>query len=268
MHSHAAGALLAADSGPQFEGPSIGEFYPPPIFSIGSFEFTRILGIRVIMLIVLVLLFWLSTRHLHVVPGRWQGFLEWAIDIPRKGIAIDVLGEKDGKRFAPLIVSIFFMVLFFNVTGIIPLFNMPGTALIGTPLVLAVVAYIAFIYAGVKKNPVGFFKNALFPPGVPWPLYIIVAPIEFVSTFIIRPVTLTLRLLMNMVVGHLLLVLCFLATWFFWFTLSSGWIVLGVVTLGFGIAFTFLEILVIVLQAYVFAILTAVYIQLALLDEH
>ena len=76
-------------------------------------------------------------------------------------------------------------------------------------------SYVTFIYAGVKKSPKNFFKNSLFPSGVPWPIYIIVTPIEFISTFIIRPVTLTLRLLMNMMVGHLLLVLFFAATQFF-----------------------------------------------------
>ena len=160
------------------------------------------------------------------------------------------------------------MVLVMNITGIIPLFNIAGTSVIGVPLVLALVSYITFIYAGIKKHPGAFFKNALFPSGVPWFLYFIVTPIEFVSMFILRPVTLTLRLLMNMIVGHLLLVLFFAATHFFFFGLSGGYIAFGVGTLAFGIVFTFFEILVAVLQAYVFTLLTAVYLQLALADEH
>ena len=99
-------------------------------------------------------------------------------------------------------------------------------------------------------------------------LYIIVTPLEIISTFIIRPVTLTLRLLMNMIVGHLMLVLFFSATQFFVFTLGSGWIALGAGTLAFGFAFTLFEVLVAFLQAYVFTILTAVYIQLAVAEEH
>ena len=72
---------------------------------------------------------------------------------------------------------------------------------------LAIVAYVVFIYAGIKKHGVGrYFKNQLFPAGVPWPLYILLTPVEFLSTFILRPITLTLRLLMNMVAGHMLLV--------------------------------------------------------------
>jgi F-type H+-transporting ATPase subunit a len=103
---------------------------------------------------------------------------------------------------------------------------------------------------------------------VPWPLYIIVTPIELISTFIVRPVTHTLRLLMNMIVGHLLLVLFFLATSFFFFEANGLYKLFGIGTIAFGLAFTVLELLVIVLQAYVFTILTAVYLQLALADEH
>ena len=136
------------------------------------------------------------------------------------------------------------------------------------PLTLAVISYVTFIYAGMKKSPLGFWKNSLFPSGVPWPVYIIVTPLEFISTFIIRPVTLTLRLMMNLVVGHMILVLCFSATAFFMFTAGGGWAALGVGTLAFGGAFTIFEILVVVLQSYVFTVLTAIYIQLAVAEEH
>ena len=190
------------------------------------------------------------------------------LDFVRVNIAHDLLGRKDGNRFLPILTTIFFMILFMNITGIIPFLNIAGTSIVAVPLTLAVVSYVTFIYAGVKKNPGKFFKNALFPAGVPWPVYIVVTPIELISTFIIRPVTLTLRLLMNMVVGHLLLVLCFAATQFFFFTAGGGWAALGVGTLAFGFAFTLFEILVAFLQAYVFTILTAVYIQLAVAEEH
>ena len=140
--------------------------------------------------------------------------------------------------------------------------------MIGVPLVLAAAAYVTFIYAGVRKHGVRFFKNALFPSGVPPAFYVLVTPIEFLSTFILRPVTLALRLLMNMIAGHLLLVLCFSATQFFFFQAEGLMSLFGAGTLLFGFAFTLFEILVAVLQAYVFTLLTTVYIQLALADEH
>ncbi|MEY5023746.1 MAG: synthase subunit, partial [Actinomycetota bacterium] len=107
-----------------------------------------------------------------------------------------------------------------------------------------------------------------FPAGVPKAFYTLVTPIEFLSTFILRPVTLALRLLMNMIAGHLLLVLCFSATQFFFFEADGFFKLFGAGTLLFGFAFTVFEILVAVLQAYVFTLLTTVYIQLALADEH
>ena len=104
---------------------------------------------------------------------------------------------------------------------------------------------------------------------MPKALYLIVTPIEFLSTFIMRPVTLTLRLLMNMIAGHMLLVLCFSATAFFLALQPVGvFNFLSIGTLAFGFIFTIFELLVAVLQAYVFAFLTAAYIQLALVDEH
>jgi F-type H+-transporting ATPase subunit a len=215
-----------------------------------------------------VLVFWLGTRRMTVVPGRGQSIVEMGLGFVRNNIAHDLLGRKDGDRFLPLLTTIFFMILFMNITGIIPFLNIAGTAIIGVPLTLAVVSYVTFIYAGIKKSPKNFFKNSLFPSGVPWPIYFIVTPIELISTFIVRPVTLTLRLLMNMMVGHLLLVLFFSATSFFLLDMGGWWSALAAGSLAFGFAFTLFEILVALLQAYVFALLTAVYIQLAVAEEH
>jgi F-type H+-transporting ATPase subunit a len=228
----------------------------------------RIILVRLLAVVALVLVFWLGTRKMRVVPGRFQGTIEMALNLVRVNIAEDLLGEKDGKRFLPLLTTIFFLVWFMNVTGIIPGLNIAGTSVIGMPLVLAIAAYLAFVYAGLRKHPVAFLKNSLLPPGVPWPLYIIVTPIEFVSTFILRPVTLTLRLLMNMVVGHFLLILFFSSTHFFVLYSDSWMAFFGIGTIGFSIAFTFFELLVATLQAYVFTLLTAVYLQLALAEEH
>ncbi|SDS44007.1 F0F1 ATP synthase subunit A [Agrococcus carbonis] len=272
--------LASAGTEPEpFHPPSLADFFPPvflfaepavawfeddsPIFGIN-----RIMLVRFIAAAALILIFVLGTRKMRLIPTRGQSMIELGLGFVRDGIAYDLLGEKDGKRFLPIITTIFFMVLAMNLTGVIPFLNIAGTSVIGVPLVLALVAYGAFIYAGVKKHPGAFFKNSLFPSGVPWPLYIIVAPLEFISTFVLRPITLTLRLMMNLLVGHLMLVLFFAATHFFIFSLGGGWTALGAGTLVFGFAFTIFEIFVSLLQAYVFAILTAIYIQLALAEEH
>lgn len=259
-----------------FEAPSINEFYPQVIFFEGTwFEINRIMLIRFLVLTIILLLFTMwanrfrkSVATASYVPSRFQMFGEIALNFVRKSIAHEQLGEKDGDRFLPLLTTIFFVVLGMNITGIIPGLNIAGTSVIGLPLVLAAAAYFTFIYAGVKKHGVHFFKNALFPSGVPPAFYVLVTPIELLSTFILRPVTLALRLMMNMIAGHLLLVLCFTATQFFFFNTDGIFKLMGLGTFTFGFVFTLFEMLVAFLQAYVFTLLTTVYIQLSLADEH
>jgi F-type H+-transporting ATPase subunit a len=255
-----------------FHGPSINDFFPDPILFAGTpFELNRLMLIRLIVVAALVLILWLGTRNMKVIPGRGQAALEFVLGFVRNSIVIQTLGEKDGKRFMPLIMTIFFVTLGMNITGVIPPLLLAGTSVIGLPMIMAIIAYVAFVYAGIKKFGFRYFKNQLIIPGVPIVLVPFLALLEFLSTFILRPVTLTLRLLMNMVAGHMLLVLCFSATQFFLFTvLADGNFLglLGVGTFAFGIAFTLLEIFVAALQAYVLAILTAIYLQLSLAEEH
>lgn len=265
--------IVTADSGGGgFKGPSLGDFFPGALLFAGTpFELNRIMAIRILVVIALLLILGLGTRRMAVVPGRGQVALEFVLGFVRNNIVIGTLGEKEGKRFMPVIMAIFFFVLGMNLTSTIPGLQIAGSSLIGIPLILAVVTYLLFIYAGIHRHGVRFFKNALFLPGVPWPVYFLLVPLELFSTFILRPITLTLRLLMNMVAGHLLLVLAFSATQFLFFTvLAQGNPIglLGVGTFAFGVAFTALELFVAALQAYVFAILTAIYIQMSIEESH
>ena len=267
-------APLATDDGSGdggFHGPSLSDFFPPVLFFEGTpFEINRVILIRFFVVAVLLLLFWLGTRRMKVIPGRGQSVLEFGYTFVKDQIVYGALGEKDGKRYLPLLMTMFFFIVGMNITGIIPGINLAGSSVFGLPLVLALVSYVAFMYAGIKKHPGSFFKNALFPPGAPFLIYFILTPIELLQTFIIRPLSLALRLVMNMIVGHLLLVLCFSATQFFLFSsqIDPGFKLFGVVTFAFGGAFTLFELLVAVLQAYIFTLLAAVYIQLAVAEEH
>ena len=241
------------------------------LFEGTPFELNRILLIRLLAVVVVVLILWLGTRSLKLIPTRGQVAMEFVLNFVRKGIVIDTLGEKDGKRFMPILMTIFFLTLALNLTGTIPGLQIASTGLIGQALIMAVVAYVTFIYAGLNRHGVKFFKNSLVLPGVPLLIQPVIILLEFLSTFIIRPITLTLRLTMNMVAGHMLLALCFLATNFFFVTvLASGNLLglIGVGTFAFGVVFVVLEIFIGALQAFVFTILTAIYIQMALADEH
>lgn len=269
----ALGQVVSADSGGGFQGPSINDFFPPEVLFAGTpFALDRVLLVRLFATAAIIAVLWIGASRLKVVPSRGQAAWEFLLDLPRKSIVLDTLGEKDGKRFMPLLLTFFFASFAMNLTGVIPGLQIASTGLIGQALVMAAIAYVAFIYAGIRKHGTGgFFRNALWLPGVPIAIKPVIALLEFLSTFIVRPVTLTLRLTMNMVAGHMLLALCFLATNFFFFNvLAHGNFLglLGIGTFGFGIAFTVLELFIGVLQAYIFAILAAIYIQMALADEH
>ena len=225
--------------------------------------------VRLFVILLVALFFALAFRNPKLVPGKLQNVAEMILDFVRTGIAEDVLGKKEGKRFLPLITTTFIIVIFLNLPSVIPFLNVSPNARIGMPLVLAVIGYIAFIYAGSKKY--GFFKfmkSSIVIPNMPVFIHVIAVPIEFISTFVLRPVTLTIRLMANMLSGHLILALIFSATNFFFWQLN-GWMALSAVTLVAAILFTLFELLVIVLQAYIFALLVAVYIDLSLhASEH
>lgn len=253
-----------------FHPPTIEEFFPPAVALAGTpFELNRIMLIRLLAMAVIVMVFAIYVRRARLVPGRGTGTVEYALDFVRVQVAELILGKQDGRRFLPLLVTIFFLVFALNITGVIPLLNIAGTAVIGMPLVLAVVVYITFIVAGIRANgALGYFRSTLAPPGIPAPIYLLYTPIEALSVFVLRPATLTIRLLANMIAGHFLLVLCFSGTNYLFFEAGAPLAGFGILTLAFGFAFTLFEILVALLQAYIFALLTAVYINSSLHAEH
>lgn len=261
---------LTMAAGGSFEPPSIDEFFPPDVLFAGTpFALNRILLIRLLMTIVLLVIFWLFASRMKIVPGRAQAAMEWILQFVRVQIVEETMGKELAQRFFPLLAAIFFSILFWNITGIIPGLQIASTALIGVTFVLGMTAYIAFIYAGIKQHGGWhYLYKELFPEGVPKPLYILITPIEFVSTFILRPLILAVRLTMNMFVGHILLVLCFTATSFFLLNMGGLWKAMSGGMLVLGFVFTLFELLIIVLQTYIFTLLTASYIQMASAEGH
>src|SRR5699024_815292 len=204
---------------------------------------------------------------LPIFPKGVQNVAEMALDFVRIHISQEILGKEQGRRFLPVIATIFFAVLVMNLPTVIPGLNISPNARIGFPLVLAILGYVTFIYAGSKRfGFVKFVKSSVVIPNLPPALRLLVVPIEILSTFILRPATLTIRLMANMLAGHLIIVLLFSATNFFFWQLN-GWSLLSVGISALSVAFTLFELLVIVLQAYIFALLVAVYIDLALHAE-
>ena len=260
---------FAEGEGGGFHAPSISEFFPAPILFEGTiFQFSRINMIGVIMTFALFTFFFLAFRKPQFVPRGVQNLGEMAVEFVQRNIIEEILGHK-GPRYAVYLTSMFWLLFAFNITGILPLMHISVTSVIGFPLLLALISWIVFNVEGVRANGLGhYLKGNLFPAGVPAPIYALVTPIEFVSTFILRPVTLTIRLLANMMSGHLLLVLFFGATNYFLLESEGFMKVVAIPSFFMGFAFTLFEILVAFLQAYIFTLLTAVYIDGATSAEH
>lgn len=235
----------------------------------GWFALDRLMIIRIVMTVIMAVFFAIAMRNPKLVPRGVQNVAEMGLDFVRVNIAEEILGRKEGRRFLPILATIFFLVLVMNIPAIIPGMNISPNARIGMPIVLAAAAYVVMIYAGARRY--GFFKfikSSVVVPNIPGALHIMMVPIEFFSTFVLRPITLTLRLMANFLAGHMILVVAFAATNFFFWQLNA-WSVVSVATIVGAILFTLFECIIIFLQAYIFALLTAVYIDLSLhADSH
>ncbi|MCR6712803.1 MAG: F0F1 ATP synthase subunit A [Demequina sp.] len=262
---------LVTDDGNGFHAPSINDFYPDALFGDGTFyEFNRVMLVRMIAAVLLVGIMIFVARRATVVPTRGQSVVEIIIDYIRQNVVYSTLGEVEGKRYEKMLLTMFFGIFAFNITGVIPGLNIASTGLIGISMVLAATTWVVYVANGIRKHGAGgYVKHSLFPPGVPGALKPLIAIIDFLQVLIIRPATLALRLTINMIVGHLLLVLTYSATTYFWYQAPSGFnLAYGVLTF-IGILFiTLLEVFVATLQAFIFAILSAVYINMAISEDH
>jgi F-type H+-transporting ATPase subunit a len=156
-----------------------------------------------------------------------------------------------------------------NLFSVIPLLQFPVTSRIGYPAVLALTVYVLFVVLGIRhQGPVGYFRNMMFPPGIPKPVYILLAPIEFISTMLVRPFTHAVRLFANMFAGHVLIAFFATTTWYFLVETQGIGSLVGVAGFIMTIAMTGFEMFIQALQAFIFALLAAVYIQSSLEVEH
>lgn len=229
------------------------------------FAFNKIGLIYFLGLVIPALVFLLANRGDGLVPRGFRTVAEGIVEFVDTQIVQAAIGP-DGRRYMPLLTSLFLFIFIGNITEVIPFFQMPGNARMAGPLVLALIVYFTWISVGIKHNGIGYIKELLVPPGVPGPLYILVTPIEFLSNFLIRPFSHAVRLFANMLAGHILLVtfsvLCISV-----FS-ASALILVELGTFPGLLAFTAFEVGVSLIQAFVFTILTAVYIGSALHPAH
>jgi F-type H+-transporting ATPase subunit a len=245
-------------SGCGYPAPSIDNFYFRPIFSIGFFHFTKPMLLAVVSAAIVLTFFFVAFRKPKLVPRGAQNVGELGVLFVRDQILRPQLGKK-GDKYLPFLVSIFFFVWVMNVFGIIPLIQFPATSRIAYPAALAFIVWVTYITIGMKsKGPIGYFKTMAIPQGAPWWILPLLAPIELLSNIFVRPFTQTIRLMANMLAGHLLLLVFGLASWYL-FSASIG-LLYATTSFILTIILTGLEVLIQALQAFIFATLTAFYI--------
>jgi len=230
--------------------------------------FNKVALISVAAALITIVIFLIASNQDGMkAPKGIRNLAESMVEFIENQIIMPTMG-KDGLGWTPFMLSLFAFIYLCNLPGIIPIVYMPATARIAIPLFLSLLVWVIFIGVGFKHQGPKYIKNSLMPPGVPGPLYILVIPIEFISTFLVRPFSLTVRLFANMLAGHILLVTFSLLTEEL---IQSDTLVLKPVAIlpFFMLMFiTAFEVLVGFLQAYIFTILAAVYIGGAAHPEH
>ncbi len=265
-------AVVAAegDSGTAFVSPGVRDFFWPLVGGDSNYAFTRPSLFMLVSVVALGWFFIASTRKLTVVPGKGQFLVEQVYGFVRNTIGRDVIGSKDFQRFTPLLFTIFTMVLLNNLFGIIPFIQFPTMGRIAFPIVLTLVIYVVYHVVGFRAKG-GFipYIKSMVPPGLPGWVIPLMFILELATYFVIRPLTLALRLFGNMFAGHLLLLVFIVGGEYLVF--ESGNIGLagaGILSFLFSIVMTFFELLVEFLQAFVFTILAALYLADAVSEEH
>ncbi|WP_394275869.1 F0F1 ATP synthase subunit A [Luteococcus sp.] len=249
-----------------YKAPGVEDFQFPGLY--GTDWLTKPM-LQAILAAVVVIAFWLwASSGLSVRPTKKQVVMEKIYEFVRNSIARDTLG-RDYRKFLPYLLALFFFILLNNWFGQMFFSMFPTFSNIGYAYGLAIVTWFVYVFAGFGKHGAGYLKNTLIPPGVPVWMYPLVIPLEFLSNFITRPLTLAMRLFANMFAGHLVIMLfvvggAFLLTYpnNLFFNISGG------LSLIMSYALFALELFVGALQAYVFTVLTAQYVSSSLADEH
>ena len=253
-------------SGCGFPAPSYQDFLFEPIFTIGRFQFTKPILLILLSMAIVVVFFALAFWKPKPVPRGLQNLAELGILAVRDQILRPQLGSK-GDRYLPFLVSLFFFIWLMNIFELIPPILFPATSKYAVPLALTIIVWVTYITIGIRhQGPIGYFKNMAVPQGAPWWILPLLSPIELLSNIIVRPFTLSIRLFANMLAGHLLLLVFSAATWY----LLSPTIGLLFSAVSFIVVLlvTGLEVLITLLQAFIFTTLTAFYISDALESAH
>jgi F-type H+-transporting ATPase subunit a len=262
----ATSVLGAVEYGGPWEVPPIGELFNfRPLPGLEALGVDRVVLMLLLSTLMICAFFYAATARSRIVPGRLQAAAEGIVVFVRDQIALDIIGPK-GRRYAPLLTCFFLFILVNNLFKLTPGIMFPPTGHIAIPALLAVIAWLVYLGAGIAEHGfLGYLKQTCVPDA-PKGLLVILVPIEFLSNILLRPFTLAVRLFANMVAGHMLVVITLItihAFLTFGPGLPVGLFALAVSPLVFGF-----ELFIIVLQAYIFTLLAAVYIGASVSHEH
>ena len=243
--------------------------FTTPIFHIGSYPVTRTVFLILLAAFIVVGLLYFGLRKRALIPNKDELIMESSVTFVRDQIGRDVIGP-EGIKYVPYLLAIFLFILVGNLFEITPFVNFPITSRMAIPAFLALVTYVIFMFVGFKKNGYRFFTDTVWPKAVPIALRPLVGLIELVSIFILRPFTLAVRLFANMVAGHLMLVLLLGSAFIFLTSIPEAGInsLWGIFWVALGLFIFVFELVVAVLQAYIFTLLSAVYVDSSINFEH
>jgi F-type H+-transporting ATPase subunit a len=240
------------------------------LFSIGPVDITRTVVLMLLAAAIVVALLYFGLRKHRVIPTKFGVAIESLVNFVRNEIAIGIIGPQDGLRYFPYLLAIFLFILVGNLFEVTPLINFPITSRMAIPLFLALVTWVLFVGVGFARQGYKYLLHTVWPPGVPVFLKPLVGLIELVSIFLVRPFSLAVRLFANMVAGHVMLSLLIVSGWVFMTSVGDIGFrsTIGVAWFGLGLAIFMFEVIVAILQAYIFTLLSAVYIQTSVHPEH
>jgi len=223
--------------------------------------------------LVVVGLLYFTYRKPRLVPTKFGMAIEGLVKLVKDDIAVGVIGP-GGEKYAPYLFSLFMFIMVGNYFGIMPGIMFPIGSRMAIPAFLALMTYVIFVFMGFKKQGFAYLGHLLWPPGVPVALKPLIGLIEFVSVLIVRPFSLAVRLFANLVAGHTMLALLLGSGVYFIYAGATGMIspiqafVVGPLWFVFGMAILVLELLILFIQAYIFTLLSAVYIESSLHPAH
>jgi len=243
--------------------------FTQPLFSIGPLDFTRTVVLTFLAMFIVLALLFFGFRRARVVPTKFGVAMESVVSFVRDDLAKGTIGP-EGSRYAPYLLSVFMFILVANLFELTPGINFPLTSRMAIPLMLAISTWLIFVIVGFAKNGLHYLFDIVWPKSVPLALRWLVGLIEFVSVFLLRPITLAVRLFANLVAGHLMLTLLLGSGWIFFAAVGDIGVrsVIGLPWFLFGLGIFVFEFVVAVLQAYIFTLLSAVYIQTSVHPEH